>query len=273
VNLASGAGGKPLRVLVADSNLTQSQLLSSALRRQTGMKVISCRGELSDCVQVLRSASVDVVLLGSGAPDHDQIDTLRSLQASHPHLRLILLLDSYDRNLVVNAVRARVRGLFCRASQPFRALCRCISVVYQGQFWANTEQTGYLIEALSSLPQGRIINAKEEARLTPREEQVVSLVAEGIGNREVAQRLGIKENTVKKALLRIYDKLGVSNRVELVLYALTHRGVDKLPPLPASAPPATERLALGFVSVSPERRAMRFQEPAWTSGIDEEQSS
>src|SRR5689334_15836687 len=95
-----------IRVLVADSNQTQSQLLSGALRRQKGMKVTSCRGELSDCVQVLRSASVDVVLLGGGAPDHDQIDTLRSLQATHPHMRLILLLDSYDRNLVVNAVRA-----------------------------------------------------------------------------------------------------------------------------------------------------------------------
>jgi DNA-binding CsgD family transcriptional regulator len=60
--------------------------------------------------------------------------------------------------------------------------------------------------------------------LTAREEQVVNLVAEGIGNREIGEQLGIKENTVKKSLLRIYDKLGVSNRVELVLYALTHRG-------------------------------------------------
>jgi DNA-binding CsgD family transcriptional regulator len=125
------------------------------------------------------------------------------------------------------------------------------SVIYQGQFSANTEQIGYLIEALSSVPQGRIINTKGEALLTPREEQVVSLAAEGIGNREVAQRLSIKENTVKKALLRIYDKLGVSNRVELVLYALTHRGVDEASPLPTSTAPAAEPLALGFVSVSP----------------------
>ncbi len=262
-----------IRVLVADSNQTQSQLLSGALRRQKGMKVTSCRGELSYCVQVLRSASVDVVLLGGGPPDHNQIDTLRSLHASHPHMGLILLLDSYDRDLVVNAVRAGARGLFCRACQPFRALCRCISVVYQGQFWANTEQIGYLIEALSSLPQGRIISAKGEARLTPREEQVVSLVTEGIGNREVAQRLGIKENTVKKAVLRIYDKLGVSNRVELVLYALTHRQVDNALALAESTPPATERLALGFVSVSPERRAIQFQEPEWAPGTDEEKSS
>ena len=210
-------------VLVADSNLTQSQLLSSALRRKPGIRVNCCPGELSDCIQALRSASVDVVLLGGGATDHKQLDTLRSLHASHPQVGLILLLDSYDRNLVVNAMRAGARGLFCRACQPFRALSRCISVVHQGQFWANTEQLGYVIEALRLAPQARVINAKGECLLTPREEQVVGLVAGGIGNREVAQQLGIAENTVKKSLLRIYDKLGVSNRVELVLYALTHR--------------------------------------------------
>ena len=210
-------------VLVADSNLTQSQLLSSALRRKAGIKVNCCRGELPDCVQALRSAPVDVVLLGGGATDHKQLDTLRSLHASHPQVGLILLLDSYDRNLVVNAMRAGARGLFCRACQPFRALSRCISVVHQGQFWANTEQLGYVIEALRLAPQARVINAKGECLLTPREEQVVGLVAGGIGNREVAQQLGIAENTVKKSLLRIYDKLGVSNRVELVLYALTNR--------------------------------------------------
>jgi len=100
------------------------------------------------------------------------------------------------------------------------------TVVYQGHFWANTEQMGYVIAALTSAPMSRVIGAKGEGLLTPREEQVVNLVAEGIGNREIAQQLGIKENTVKKSLLRVYDKLGVSNRVELVLYALSHRGTD-----------------------------------------------
>jgi DNA-binding NarL/FixJ family response regulator len=167
-------------VLVADSNLTQSQLLSSALRRKPGIKVNCCRGELPDCVQALRSAPVDVMLLGGGATDHNQIDTLRSLHASHPQVGLILLLDSYDRNLVVNAMRAGARGLFCRACQPFRALSRCISVVHQGQFWANTEQLGYVIEALRLAPQARVIDAKGECLLTPREEQVSAWWREGL---------------------------------------------------------------------------------------------
>jgi DNA-binding NarL/FixJ family response regulator len=227
VKLPSCASRASIRVLLADSSQTQSQLLASALRRQPSLEVTCCNSELSDCLQALRLAPIDAVLLGDSPTNHSHlIDILRGLHASYPHTGLILLLDSYDRNLVVDAIRAGARGLFCRACQPFRALCRCISVVHQGQLWANSEQIGFVIEALKSATPTRVINAKGEGILTPREDQVVSLVAEGIGNREIAQQLGIKESTVKKSLFRIFDKLGVSNRVELVLFALTHRSMQ-----------------------------------------------
>jgi len=226
----SGGSRERIRVLVADSNQTQSHLLSSALRRYPGLKVTCCGADLADCRQALSAASVDVLLLGDGPAEHQElIATLRGLHNGYPQIGLILLLDSYDRNLVVNAMRAGAHGLFCRASQPFRALCRCITVVHGGQFWASTEQIQYVIEALSSSAPSRVINAQGEGLLTSREDQVVNLVAEGAGNRQVALRLGITENTVKKSLLRIYDKLGVSNRVELVLYALTHRDTQTRP--------------------------------------------
>jgi DNA-binding NarL/FixJ family response regulator len=239
MNFSSGAGRDNVRVLVADSNQTQSQLLGSALRRQPGMRVACCRGELSDCLESMRAMPVNVVLLGDGPTDHDNlIETIRTLHNHYSNVGIILLLDRYDRTLVVDAMRAGARGLFCRAREPFRALCRCITVVHQGQFWANTEQVGFVIEALNSCTPSRVINARGDGLLTPREDQVVNLVAEGIGNRDIAQQLGIKENTVKKSLLRIYDKLGVSNRVELVLYALTHRGTQRRSSVPAPPPRA-----------------------------------
>jgi two-component system, NarL family, response regulator DegU len=246
-----GTSRVPIHVLVADSNQTQCQLLSSALRRQPDLKITSCRSEALDCLQALRSDPADILLMGDGPANRNLlIETLRSLHNHHPRLGLIFLVDSYDRDLVVKAMRAGVRGLFCRASQPFRALCRCISAVHQGQFWTNTEQMGYIIDALSSAPATRVINAKGEDLLTPRQEQIVSLVAEGIGNREIGEQLGIKENTVKKSLLRTYDKLGVSNRVELVLYALTHRGSEKTAETDAPSPslrkaPAPAHLGVG----------------------------
>jgi DNA-binding CsgD family transcriptional regulator len=99
-------------------------------------------------------------------------------------------------------------------------------------------------------PPTRVINAKGEGVLTPREDQVVSLVAEGIVNREIAQQLGVKENTVKKSLLRIYDKVGVSNRVELVLYALANRSMQTDAPSPAKVFPGSERLVPRSVEAS-----------------------
>jgi DNA-binding NarL/FixJ family response regulator len=263
MKVLSGVTRERIRVLVADSNQTQSEVLSGALRRQAGVKITCCQGELADCLHAMRSAPVDVVLLGERSTDHDRLlETLRGLHATYPHVNLILLSDSYDRALVVNAMRAGARGLFCGSRQPFRALCRCISVVHQGQFWVNTEQMGYVIEAVRSTPSTRVIlNAKGEGLLTPREEQVVTLVAEGIGNREIAQQLDIKENTVKKSLMRIYDKLGVSNRVELVLYALTYRELETGSARPSKLFSATEQRAPDRVVVPSEVGAKQFEVP------------
>jgi len=221
---SSGLSPEVISVLVADSNQTQSQLLCGALRRQGTFKVAGCRAELSECLLTLESDPADVLLLADGLTDDRErlYELLRGVHSSYPNLAIVLLLDNYDRELVVNSLRAGARGLFCLAQMPFKFLCRCITSVYQGQYWTNTEQMRYVIDALSIGPSVRLINSRGQAVLTPREEQTVSLVTEGLNNREIARELNLKENTVKKSLLRIYDKLGVSNRVELVLYALSH---------------------------------------------------
>lgn len=220
----SGLSPEVISVLVADSNQTQSQLLCGALRRQGTFNVASCRAELSECLSTIENDPVDVLLLADGiTDDREQLyELLRGVHSGYPNLATVLLLDNYDRELVVNSLRAGARGLFCLASMPFKSLCRCITSVHQGQYWTNTEQMRYVIDALCIGPSVRLINARGDVVLTPREEQTVSLVTEGLNNREIAQELSLKENTVKKSLLRIYDKLGVSNRVELVLYALSH---------------------------------------------------
>jgi len=152
------------------------------------------------------------------------------LHQKYPQSSLVLLLDSYDRDLVVNALRAEVRSLFCWASQPFKALCKWIHAVQEGQIWTNNEQLMYRIDALTLGPTLHVSNARGESLLTPREEQVLAHVAAGLPNRSIAEQLRVAESTVKKSLLRIFDKLGVSNRVELVLYALTRRDVKTQAP-------------------------------------------
>jgi DNA-binding NarL/FixJ family response regulator len=95
-----------------------------------------------------------------------------------------------------------------------------------GEIWASTRQLGYLLDSVCQLPMLQVLNACGEKLLTSREEQVVALVADGLSNRNIATELGLSEHTVKKYLFRIFEKLGISNRVELVLYAV-HHGVPQ----------------------------------------------
>ena len=94
--------------------------------------------------------------------------------------------------------------------------------MHAGQVWANSKQLRYLLEVITHVPSLRVVNSAGDELLTTREEQVVALVAEGLSNREIAKELGLSEHTIKKYLFRVFDKLGISSRVELVLYAVSH---------------------------------------------------
>jgi DNA-binding NarL/FixJ family response regulator len=213
-------------VLVADSNQTQCQLLVTALRRRPEFRINSCSLEAEEIFAAMNSAPTDVMVLNVAHPrDGWQDMTLvRRLTVTHPSVSKVLLLDSTSRDLVVNAFRSGARGLFCFSEYPFRMLCKCIQSVHQGQVWANNAQFQYLLDTVSQVPSLRMVNARGLRILTPREEQVVALVADGLSNREVARELNLSEHTVKKYLFRIFDKLGISTRVELVLYAMNHGG-------------------------------------------------
>jgi DNA-binding NarL/FixJ family response regulator len=226
-----------IRVLVADSSQMQTQLLSSALRRHPEFQITCCPLDPEGILRLLESCSIDVLLLDANSQGNSWQDMslLRRIHVSFPKVAKILLIESFDREMVVNAFRSGARGLFCFAASPFRALCKCIQVVHRGQVWATAEQIDYLIDIVSQVPSLRVVNAHGNTLVTPREEQVVALVAEGLSNRQIAEELGLSEHTVKKYLFRIFDKLGISTRVELVLYAVNHGGHRPAEWLPGSA--------------------------------------
>ena len=213
-------------MLVADSNQMQCQLLVSALRRRPELQITSCILDPDVILHAIDSMPVQVAVLNADSPRDGWPDmtVIRRMHLARPEVAKIILLDTYDREVVVNAFRSGARGLFCFSQYPFRLLCKCIQCVHQGQVWANTEQMQYLVEALSQVPSLHMVNSRGIRLLTPREEQVVALVADGLSNREVARELCLSEHTIKKYLFRIFDKLGISSRVELVLYALSHGG-------------------------------------------------
>lgn len=212
-------------VLIADSNRMQAQLLTSALRRRSEFHVHTCEMDTFSIFQAVTLEHPDIAILSltpsASAPETVMI--LRNFHLSHPEIPKVLLVDTCDRELVVSAFRSGARGIFPITSANLRLLCRCLLRVAAGQIWANTEQLNYLMDLISEVPSLRVLNAKGTSILTPREEQVVALVAEGLGNRQIAGELNLSEHTIKKYLYRIFEKLGISTRVELVLYAL-HNG-------------------------------------------------
>jgi len=220
------ATSNTIGVLVADSNQTQCQLLVGALRRRPEFQVNSCSVDMNVILTAIARFPVNVILMNADHPKlaGQDMANVRRLHLTHPHIAKVLVLGHSDRESVVNAFRSGVKGLFCFADYPFRLLCKCIQSVHQGQVWANSEQLQYLLETVTQVPSLRMVNARGVRLLTPREEQVVALVADGLSNREVARELGLSEHTVKKYLFHIFDKLGISSRVELTLYAMSHGG-------------------------------------------------
>jgi DNA-binding NarL/FixJ family response regulator len=224
MSLPSSGPSSTIPVLIADSNRMQAQLLISALRRRSEFRISTCPVDAASILQSVASTPVKVFVLAlnHSADTAKQMAALRRVHLSHPTVAKVLLVESYDRDLVVNAFRSGARGIFCISNSYFRLLCRCIQRIADGQVWANTEQMRYLLDLISEVPSLRVLNSHGRQMLTPREEQVVALVAEGLSNRDTARELKLSEHTVKKYLFRIFDKLGISSRVELVLYAVNH---------------------------------------------------
>ncbi len=220
----SAATSDAIGVLIADSNRMQAQLLSGALRRHSEFRVVMCRMEAVSILQAVSAKLPGVALLSFGSTSDlgESVMILRRFHLSHPEIPKILLADSCDRRLVVSAFRSGARGIFTVTESNVRQLCKCLAKVAAGQIWANTEQLNSLLDLVSEVPSLRVLSASGLPLLTPREEQVVALVAEGLGNRQIARELNLSEHTVKKYLFRIFEKLGVSTRVELVLYAMNN---------------------------------------------------
>jgi len=214
----------PLSVLVADSNRMQAQLLTRALRRHPELRIATCPMETASILHAVSSYPAQVGLFSFSPAGGLAVNlaTLRRFHVSHPEVVKVLLVESCDRKLVVSAFRSGARGIFCITDASLRLLCKCIQCVASGQIWADAGQLGYLLDSIVEVPSLRVLNSKGDSLLTPREEQVVALVVEGLANRPIASELNLSEHTIKKYLFRIFEKLGVSSRVELVLYAVNH---------------------------------------------------
>jgi two-component system nitrate/nitrite response regulator NarL len=217
------SSGERIRVMVADSSWMVSQLIESALKRcRQKFEVLAFAGGSDETFRELKKTQPHVALISSELQDGSLtgFKVLQQLRDSQSRTLPIMLLDVAERDLVIDAFRTGARGVFTRA-HSFSALPRCICAVNRGEVWVSNDQIELLLGLIMRLRPLQIVKPGGMALLTRREQDIVRLVAEGMRNEEISGKLNVTEHTIRNYLTRIFDKLGMSSRVELVLYTLS----------------------------------------------------
>jgi len=227
--------GSIVSVVIAESNQLNCQLVESVFRsRRNRVAIVGSAVGSRETLEIIKEQAPDVAIISaqmeSGPLDGYYI--LRELHTLQTKTRLVLLLGSRDRELVIDAFRCGAHGVVFR-DEPLETLAKCIHAVHRGQVWANSLHLGYLLDVLSQMPM-RLHDAQGMELLSKREGEVARLVAEGLTNRGISVQLGLSEHTVRNYLFKIFDKLGVSTRVELVLYCFQEQQSRASNPPPAS---------------------------------------
>lgn len=229
---------------MADAVAMSCLLLADALLRSKRYEAVSAATR-KETLDHLNHSRFDVVLISTSLAQ-DPVEGLhfvREMRNLHPELNIVVLLDTLERAIVVEAFRCGARGVFCR-SDSFQALCKCILCVQQGQVWASSAELQFLLEALVEPAPIATRDLPGSRPLSKREEEIARLVAEGCSNRQISERLDLSEHTIKNYLFRVFEKLGVSTRVELTLYALKRGKIVRARPrgLKSGSPPEPEFL-------------------------------
>jgi two-component system, NarL family, nitrate/nitrite response regulator NarL len=211
-----------IRIVIADDHPIFRDGLRRLLEAEPNLTVLGEASDGAEAVKMARQLKPDILLLDLSMPKHPGLEALRDLSAgsSSSPVRVILLTAAAEKSQIVEALQLGARGVVLKDSAT-QLLLKAIQVVMAGEYWVGRESVSNLVQYLRTLVQ----SSSDEARqrkfgLTPRELEIVAAVVAGYSNKEVAEYFKISEDTVKHHLSNIFDKLGVSTRLELALFAV-----------------------------------------------------
>jgi DNA-binding NarL/FixJ family response regulator len=219
------SGSDFVSIVVADGTRIHTQLLADALRNDRGLQVVAAASNSEELLAAVTRVPIDVVVIShnlDNQPGHGA-EVLREMRALRPQIKGVILLDSSKPQDVLDCFRAGARGIFSK-QERIESLCKCIRTVHEGQVWARSVDLDHALEALANTPQVRATNYKGLELLSARERQVIQHMSGGMTNREIAHVLKLSPHTVKNYLFRIFDKLGVSSRTELLYLTMNAPG-------------------------------------------------
>ncbi len=220
-----------IRVLVADDHPIIREGIRKLLELEDDIQVIAEASDGRQTLELINEIQPDVVLLDLRLPGLDGLAVLQTLQQLKPRSRTIVLTASEDKTEWLRAMKLGCAGVVVKSTPP-ELIIKSIRKVHEGEIWLDSHTTAAVMRQFASPSDSANNNrpASERARppLSNREREIVALVAQGYRNREMAEKMFISEQTVKNHLHNIFDKLGVSDRLELALYAI-HKGLHIVP--------------------------------------------
>jgi two-component system, NarL family, nitrate/nitrite response regulator NarL len=209
-----------IRIVIADDHPIFRDGLRRLLETEPDLKVIGEACDGAEAVKLARQLKPDILLLDLARPRHPGLEALRELSSGSDGVRVILLTAAAEKNQIVEALQLGARGVVLKDSAT-QLLLKSIHTVMSGEYWVGRESVSNLVQYLRTLVQSSGEEAKQRKfGLTPRELEIVSAVVAGYSNKEIAEYFKISEDTVKHHLSNIFDKLGVSTRLELALFAV-----------------------------------------------------
>lgn len=216
-----------IRILIADDHPIVRDGLRKLLSLEEDFKIV---GEAADGRQVLervQELEPDVLLLDLRMPNLDGLAALQGLQQAEKRTKVIVLTASDDKNEFVQAMKLGCSGIVLKQTAP-ELIVKSIRKVYAGEIWLDSHTTAAVMRQFAApnemMATPSTTKNRERSPLSQREREIVALVAQGYKNKEMAEKMFISEQTVKNHLHNIFDKLGVSDRLELALYAI-HKGL------------------------------------------------
>lgn len=218
---------QPVRILLADDHPIFRDGLRRLLETEPGFRVVGEASDGAEAVVMAKKLKPDLLLLDLAMPKHPGLEAVRELGNSDTPIRILLLTAAVEKEQIVEALQLGARGVVLKESAT-QLLLNSIRAVMAGQYWVGRETISNLVEYLRGLLAPPPAPKQKKFGLTPRELEIVSAVVAGYTNKDVAAHYKISEDTVKHHLSNIFDKLGVSTRLELALFAV-HQDLPLVP--------------------------------------------
>jgi DNA-binding NarL/FixJ family response regulator len=220
-----------IRILIADDHPIVRDGLRKLLSLEDDFEIVGEANDGREVLDMIQEVEPDVLLLDLRMPNLDGLSTLQAMQQAGKRTRVIILTASEDKNEFVQAMKLGCSGIVLKQTAP-ELIVKSIRKVNAGEIWLDSHTTAAVMRQFATATEAAGANgsgkSRERSPLSTREREIVQLVAQGYKNKEMAEKMFISEQTVKNHLHNIFDKLGVSDRLELALYAI-HKGLHLNP--------------------------------------------